>query len=35
MGEPKSSLFLVQKLKDNLGIDAYAPDQGEVITLSL
>lgn len=33
MGEPKSSLFLVQKLKDNLGIDAYAPEQGESIIL--
>jgi metallo-beta-lactamase family protein len=33
MGEPKSSLFLVQKLKDNLGIDAYAPEQGESIII--
>ncbi|MFA7285805.1 MAG: MBL fold metallo-hydrolase [Candidatus Paceibacterota bacterium] len=33
MGEPKSALFLVQKLRDNLGLEAYAPDQGDVITL--
>lgn len=34
MGELKSSLFLVQKLRDNLGIDAYAPDTGDSITLN-
>ncbi|HTE48723.1 MAG TPA: MBL fold metallo-hydrolase [Candidatus Paceibacterota bacterium] len=28
MGEPKSALFLVQKLRDNLGIDAEAPEYG-------
>ncbi len=33
MGEPKSSLYLVQKLRDNLGVNAYAPDQGDSITL--
>jgi len=33
MGEPKSSLFLVQKLRDNLGIEAYAPDPGDSVTL--
>jgi metallo-beta-lactamase family protein len=33
MGEPKSSLFLAQKLKDNLGINAYAPEAGESATL--
>ncbi len=33
MGEPKSSLFLVQKLRDNLGIEAYAPEQGSSVTL--
>ena len=33
MGEPKSSMFLVQKLRDNLGIEAYAPEQGENIIL--
>jgi metallo-beta-lactamase family protein len=33
MGEPRSSMFLVQKLKDNLGVDASAPDRGDVATL--
>jgi metallo-beta-lactamase family protein len=33
MGEPKSSMFLVQKLRDNLGIDAAAPEQGSSIIL--
>ena len=33
MGEPKSSMFLVQKLRDNLGIEAFAPEQGDSITL--
>jgi metallo-beta-lactamase family protein len=33
MGEPKSALFLVQKIRDNLGLDAYAPDRGDVITI--
>lgn len=33
MGEPKSSLFLVQKLRDNLGISAYAPEQGSTVVL--
>ena len=33
MGEPKSAMFLVQKLRDNLGIHAYAPEQGENVTL--
>ncbi len=33
MGEPKSALFLVQKLRDNLGIDAYAPERGESVSL--
>ena len=32
MGEPKSSLFLVQKLRDNLGIEAYAPEQGSTVS---
>ncbi len=32
MGEPKSSLFLVQKLRDNLGIDAYNPERGESVS---
>ena len=34
MGEPKSSMFLVQKLRDNLGIDAYAPEQDSSVNLS-
>lgn len=34
MGEPKSALFLVQKLRDNLGVEAYAPELGSSVTLS-
>ncbi|OGI67124.1 hypothetical protein A2823_01695 [Candidatus Nomurabacteria bacterium RIFCSPHIGHO2_01_FULL_41_91] len=33
MGEPKSSMFLVQKLRDNLGIRAFAPKQGDSVIL--
>lgn len=33
MGEPKSSLFLVQRLRDYLGIDAIAPMAGDVIEI--
>jgi len=33
MGEPKSSMFLVQKIRDNLGIEAFSPDKGESIYL--
>ena len=33
VGEPKSSMFLVQKLRDNLGIDARAPEFGESVEL--
>ncbi|OGI64969.1 hypothetical protein A3A95_02360 [Candidatus Nomurabacteria bacterium RIFCSPLOWO2_01_FULL_39_18] len=33
MGEPKSAMFLVQKLRDNLGIDVYAPEVGDSIKL--
>ena len=33
MGEPKSTMFLAQKLRDNLGIDAMAPEQGSSVTL--
>jgi len=33
MGEPSSSMFLVQKLKDNLGVDASAPDRGDSVSL--
>ncbi len=35
MGEPKSAMFLVQKLRDNLGIDASAPEQGSSVTISV
>jgi metallo-beta-lactamase family protein len=33
MGEPKSSMFLVQKIRDNLGVEAFAPEAGESIFL--
>ena len=33
MGEPKSSMFLVQKIRDNLALDAQAPDLGDVVSL--
>ncbi len=33
MGEAKSSLFLVQRLRDYLGIDARAPERGETVIL--
>ncbi len=33
MGEPKSSLFLVQRLRDFLNVDAVAPDKGEKIEI--
>ncbi len=33
MGEPKSSLFLTQRLRDYLGVKAYAPEQGDVVEL--
>jgi metallo-beta-lactamase family protein len=32
MGEPKSSMFLVQKIRDNLGVEAYAPELGDVVS---
>ena len=32
MGEPKSTMFLVQKLRDNLGLQAYAPEQGDSVS---
>lgn len=35
MGEPKASLFLVQRIKDYLGIRAYAPGVGETVELEL
>ncbi|MBP6904685.1 MAG: MBL fold metallo-hydrolase [Candidatus Pacebacteria bacterium] len=33
MGEPKSSLFLTQRLRDYLGVEAYAPEEGDVVEL--
>ncbi len=33
MGEPKSEMFLAQKLRDNLGVDAIVPEQGTSVTL--
>jgi metallo-beta-lactamase family protein len=35
MGEPKSAMFLVQKIRDNLGLDAAAPETGDEVSLSL
>ncbi|MEX2341118.1 MAG: MBL fold metallo-hydrolase [Candidatus Paceibacterota bacterium] len=33
MGEERSSLFLVQRLRDYLGVNAVAPSQGEVVEI--
>ena len=33
MGEPKSSMFLAQKLRDNLGVNALAPMAGESVDI--
>ena len=33
MGEPRSSMFLVQKIKDNLGLDASTPEKGTTVSL--
>lgn len=33
MGEPKSSLFLVQRLRDYLGVDAVYPERGKIYNL--
>jgi metallo-beta-lactamase family protein len=33
MGEPKSEMFLVQKIRDNLALDAVAPEQGSSVTI--
>lgn len=33
MGEPRSSLFLVQRLRDYLGLNAFAPEEGDVVEL--
>jgi hypothetical protein len=35
MGEPKSSLFLVQKLRDNLGVDAVYPEFKQEVDIEL
>lgn len=35
MGEPKSSLFLSQRLRDYVGVNANAPDFGDVVTINL
>jgi metallo-beta-lactamase family protein len=35
MGEPKASMFLVQKLKDNLGVDAIYPEFKQSIEIDL
>ncbi len=33
MGEPKSSLFLVQRIRDSLGINALVPEAGDTVEL--
>ncbi len=33
MGEPKASMFLAQKIRDNLNVNTYTPSNGEQITL--
>jgi metallo-beta-lactamase family protein len=35
MGEPKSSLFLVQRIRDYLGVKATAPDQDDSVVLDM
>ena len=35
MGEPKSSMFLVQKIRDNLGIDAVSPEYKQEVEIDL
>lgn len=35
MGEPKSSLFLVQRLRDYLGVKASSPEKGEIVELNI
>jgi metallo-beta-lactamase family protein len=30
MGEPKSSLFLIQRIRDYLGVEAISPEEGKV-----
>ena len=34
MGEPKSAMFLVQRIRDNLDLDASAPMQGDSVLLN-
>lgn len=33
MGEPKASMFLAQRLKDNLGVNVYTPNAGESVEI--
>jgi hypothetical protein len=33
MGEPKASMFLAQRIKDNLDIEAYTPTSGESVEI--
>ncbi|MBI2618130.1 MBL fold metallo-hydrolase [Candidatus Kaiserbacteria bacterium] len=35
MGEPKASLFLVQRLREYLGVDAVSPEKGETVSLDI
>ena len=35
MGEPSSSLYLAQKIKDHTGVEAIAPEDGQIIELEL
>ncbi len=35
LGEPKSSLFITQKIRDYLGLDARVPKQGEIVEIDL
>ena len=35
MGEPKSAMFLVQKLRDNLGVDAICPEFKQEVEIDL
>ena len=35
MGEPKSSLFLAQRLRDYLGVDAIVPEEGKRYELNI
>ncbi len=35
LGEPKSSLFFAQRVRDYLNIKSYVPEHKEVITIEL